>query len=155
MEKNYKYQFSKVFYIVAIVGSLLALGCIAINVIRLIGFLSKNVAPGFYEWVSIIISVLLSIAFIVFIVAAIINSTYQITDKSVVLKWGVIKNVIDLSEVKQIKFTTNKNKLELVFEDESYFIIVVANDQKQAFIDEITKKFPNISYLQETEEEKK
>ena len=155
MEKNYKYQFSKVFYIVAIVGSLLALGCIAINVIRLIGFLSKNVAPGFYEWVSIIISVLLSIAFIVFIVAAIINSTYQITDKSVVLKWGVIKNVIDLSEVKQIKFTTNKNKLELVFEDESYFIIVVANDQKQAFIDEITKKFPNVSYLQETEEEKK
>ena len=68
MEKNYKYQFSKVFYIVAIVGSLLALGCIAINVIRLIGFLSKNVAPGFYEWVSIIISVLLSIAFIPIII---------------------------------------------------------------------------------------
>ena len=155
MEKNYKYKFSKIFYIVAIVGSILALGCIAVNVVRVVNLSSKGYALGFYEYVSLILAVVLSIAFLVFIVTALIKSYYQITDKAVILKWGIIKNKVDISDVKEIKLITNKNKLELTFEDESYFIIVVDDKWKESFIDELRSKFSNIPYVQETEEDKK
>ncbi len=154
MNKNYKYKFSKTFYIVAIVGSVLALGCILINAVRFSVLLNKGYALGFYEYVSLILAVVLSVTFIVFIVSALINSYYKITDKSVVLKWGIIKNTIDILDVKDIKFITGKNKLELTFEDDSYFIIVVDDAWKQSFIDELKSKFPKIPYIQETEEEK-
>ena len=152
MENKYKYKFTKTFYIVAAVGSLLAIGCIIINAIRVIGLVSKGYALGFYEYVSLILAVLLSIFFIVFIVCSLLNSYYVITDKAVVLKWGFIKNVIDVSEVKEIKFILGKNKLELTFEDESYFIIAVNDGWKQPFIDELKSKFPSVLYVQETED---
>ena len=155
MENNYKYKFSKIFYIIAIVGSILAVGCIIVNVVRVINLLSNGYALGFYEYVSLILAIVLSVAFILFIITALIKSYYQITDKAVVLKWGIIKNTVDISDVKEIKFITNKNKLELTFEDESYFIIVVDDRWKEAFIDELKTKFPNIPYIQETEEDKK
>lgn len=155
MDKKYKYKFTKSFYIIGILGSVIALACIVINAIRFIGLSSKQIVPGFYEYVSLILSVLLSIAFIVFIITAIKSSYYQITDKQVILKWGIIKNKIDISDVKEIKFITNTQKLELTFEDDSYFVIAVSSEWKEDFVDELRKTFPKIPYIQETEEEKK
>ncbi len=151
METKYKYQFTKIFYIIAVIGGLVALGCIVVNAVRFINLSSKGIAPGFYEYVSLILSVGLSIFFIVFMISAFANSYYQITDKAVVLRWGIIKNNIDISDVKEIKLITNKNKLELTFEDESYFVIVVSDKWKEKFVDELKSKFPSIPYIQETE----
>ena len=93
--------------------------------------------------------------FIVFIITAIKSSYYQITDKQVILKWGIIKNKIDISDVKEIKFITNTQKLELTFEDDSYFVIAVSSEWKEDFVDELRKTFPKIPYIQETQEDKK
>lgn len=155
MDKKYKYKFTKSFYIIGVLGGVIALACIAINVVRFIGLSSKQIVPGFYEYVSLILSVILSIAFIVFIITAIKSSYYQITDKQVILKWGIIKNKVDIFDVKEIKFITNTQKLELIFEDDSYFIIAVSSEWKEDFVDELRKNFPKIPYIQETEEEKK
>ena len=155
MDKKYKYKFTKSFYIIGILGGVIALACIVINAIRFIGLSSKQIVPGFYEYVSLILSVLLSIAFIVFIITAIKSSYYQITDKQVILKWGIIKNKIDISDVKEIKFITNTQKLELTFEDDSYFVIAVSSEWKEDFVDELRKTFPKIHYIQETQEDKK
>ena len=155
MDKKYKYKFTKSFYIIGVLGSIIALACIAINAIRFIGLSSKEIVPGFYEYVSLILSLILSIAFIVFIVTAIKSSYYQITDKQVILKWGIIKNKSDISSVKEIKLITNTQKLELIFDDDSYFVIAVSTEWKEDFVDELRKNFPKIPYIQETEENKK
>lgn len=151
METKYKYQFTKTFYIIAVIGGLVALGCIVVNAVRFISLLSKGIAPSFYEYVSLILSVFLSVFFIVFMISAFIKSYYKITDNAVILRWGIIKNTIDISDVKEIKLITNQNKLELIFEDESYFIIVVSDSWKEKFVDELKSKFPTIPYIQETE----
>ena len=151
METKYKYQFTKTFYLIAVIGGLVALGCIVINAVRFINLLSKSIAPTFYEYVSLILSVGLSVFFIVFMISAFINSYYTITDNAVILRWGIIKNTIDIHDVKEIKLITNQNKLELTFEDESYFIIVVSDNWKEKFVDELRSKFPKIPYIQETE----
>ncbi len=154
MDKKYKYEFTKTFYIIAILGGLVSLASIVLNAIRLVNLTSKNIALGGYECASLILSTVLAVAFVIFITTAFISSYYEITDKQVVLKWGVIKNVVDLAEVKEIKLMTNSKKLQLTFNDESYFIIAVSNCCKEDFVDEITKKFPKILYVQETEEQK-
>ncbi len=151
METKYKYQFTKTFYLIAVIGGLVALGSIIVSAARFINLLSKGIAPSFYEYISLILSVCLSIFFIAFVISAFINSYYKITDNAVILRWGIIKNTIAISDVKEIKLITNQNKLELIFEDESYFIIVVSDKWKEKFVDELKSKFPTIPYIQETE----
>ena len=147
METKYKYQFTKTFYLIAVIGGLVALGCIVINAVRFINLLSKSIAPTFYEYVSLILSVGLSVFFIVFMISAFINSYYTITDNAVILRWGIIKNTIDIHDVKEIKLITNQNKLELTFEDESYFIIAVSDNWKEKFVDELKSKFPKKAFV--------
>ena len=154
MNTKYKYNFTKTFYIIAILGGVISIASIVLNAVRLINLTSKNIALGFYECASLILSTILAVAFIVFIITAFISSYYEITDKQVVLKWGVIKNTVDLAEVKEINLMTNSKKLQLTFNDDSYFIIAVSNDCKEDFINEITKKFPKILYVQDTEDQK-
>ena len=88
------------------------------------------------------------------VIAASISSYYEITSASVVLRWGFIKNVIEIKDVKEIKYLTVSKKLELIFTDETYFVIVISNDWTQDFIDELKEKFPKIPFIQETEEPK-
>jgi hypothetical protein len=134
-----------------VLGIILAIVCISLNVIKFVKNVNANVNAGIYENASTIIAVLLSLLLIVILISAFISSYYKITDKAVILKWGFIKNTINIDEVKEIKLLTDSKKLQLVFEDESFFVIVVNDEWKQEFVDEFKQKFPKILYIQETE----
>ena len=149
--KKYKYQFNKNFYAVAIFGSLVAVACLVLNVIRFINLSSKGISPSFYEYVSLVVSVVLSIAFVVFVITAICDSYYIIENDFVLLKWGVIQNKLKSEEFKEIKLITNQNKLELIFKDDSYFVIAVSKSWQEEFINEIKAKYPSVLFIQETE----
>lgn len=149
--KKYKYQFNKTFYVIAIVGALVALLCIGINVYRFISLSVKDIVPGFYEYLSLILAVVLSIGFIVFVASALIKSYYEVTEKAVILRWGVVKNTLKAEEIEKIRLVTDNNQLELIFKDESYFIINVSSKDKEEFVNDVKSKFENVLYLQETE----
>ncbi len=151
VNKKYKFKFPKLWIIIAVFGLLLALACVALNAYRFVGFIQRNEDPGIYGYMSLILAALICLGFIVIVVWAAISSYYEITNKQVILRWGPIKNVIDMSEVSEIKFTTGAKKLELVFTDESYFLIVINKEWIEDFINELTEKFPKIPYIQETE----
>jgi hypothetical protein len=150
-QKKYKFKFSKIITLVAILGVILAVACIALNVSKIIKNINANVDAGIYNNLSVGIAILLSAFLIVIIISAFISSYYKITEKEVILKWGFIKNVIKVDDVKEIKLLTDSKKLQLVFEDESFFVIVVNDEWKQEFVDEFKQKFPKILYIQETE----
>ena len=149
--KKYKFKFPPLWIIIAVVGLAVAIACVVLNVIRFLGFIDRNEDPGIYGYMSLILAIIICIGFIVLIIAAAISSYYEITNKQVILRWGLIKNVIDMSEVSEIKFVTGSKKLELVFKDESYFLIVINPDWIEDFITELKEKFPKIPYIQETE----
>ena len=152
--KKYKFKFPPLWIIIAVIGVCLAVACVALNAVRFVGFIKRNEDPGVYGYMSLILSVLICLAFIVMVIAASISSYYEITSTSVVLRWGFIKNVIEIKDVKEIKFLTVSKKLELIFNDETYFVIVISNDWTQDFIDELKEKFPKSPFIQETEEPK-
>ena len=154
MNKKYKFKFPTLWIIIAIVGALLAVGCLVLNVIRFLGFIQRNEDPGTYGYMSLVFALILSVGFIVLAIWAAVSSYYEITKTTVVLRWGAIKNVIDLSEVKEIKYKTVSKKLELTFTDDSYFLILINDEWKDSFISDIKLALPKIPFIQETEETK-
>lgn len=152
--KKFKYKFTRLTFWLLIGGIVLAAACIALNIVRFVNIINSNLALDFYNVSSLVIAVVLSIAFIVFATIALLNSYYIIKEKSVVFKFGFIPTKIDVSEVKEVKFEGAKNKLELVFLDDSYFVIMVDKKDYESFVDEFRSKFTKIPYIQVTEPEK-
>lgn len=148
--KKYRYKFPAYAVVIILIGFLVAIACSVWNVLRFVGNIRKNNELTVYNYLSFILAILLSLAYIVLAAAALINSNYVITEKTVVLRWGLIKNVIDLREIKEIKLDGVKHRLELVYEDDSYFLIATDEEWYEAFVDELREKFPKIPFVQET-----
>lgn len=149
--KNYKFKFSKTITIVGIVGILLAIVCMVAGVLRFINLNNQNIQITLYQYISFALTIILPIAYMVIAISAYFNSKYYITDKEVVLKWGVIANKFNLSDIKEVKLLTNNKKLELVFSDDSYFLVATDPKWFDDFVDEIKSKKPNIPYVIITE----
>lgn len=151
--KKYKFKFNKLTLILMVVGILVAVACVVLNVYRLINKINGDYELTIYEYISFPLIGLLAIGFIVIVVLAFFNSYYKIADETVTLNFGIIKNVIDLKEVTEIRLLTKKSKLELIFKDESYFVIATNPDWFESFVDEIKQKQPKIAFVQISNEE--
>ena len=81
---KFKYNFSKIFYIVAGVGSAVAIACIVINALRYSSYIEKNIELGFYNYLTLIFTAVLSVAFLVIIISALISSNYTVFSEKVV-----------------------------------------------------------------------
>ena len=152
--KKYKYKFPSSLVIVGIVGIFVAIGCMVLGVYRFLNLLNENIKPTLYQYISFALTILLPIVYMVVAVSAYFNSYYYINEKQVVLKWGVISNKFNLSDIKEVKLITNDSKLELVFLDDTYFLIATGKEWFDSFVDEIKLKKPNISYIVITEPSK-
>lgn len=149
--KKYKYNFPLLVKILLLVGGLVAIACGTLNVIRYLKNASQNVQLSAMDWASLSFAIILPIAYFVLAVPAYFNSYYTVTEKEIILRWGLVKNIVSLDEVTEIKFIVNKKRLELTFKDETYFLIAINSEWFEDFIDEIKQKRPQIPYTQETE----
>lgn len=149
--KKYKYTFPPLALVIMLIGAVIAVLCLGWNIVRFSLYIKENVEITIYNYMSLIFAIVLSIGYIVVAVLAYFNSYYLVDKTNVILKWGVIKNVIDLNEVKEIKLLVENKKLELVFNDDSYFVIATQEKWFNSFVDDIKKAKPNIVYVQVSE----
>lgn len=149
--KKYKYTFPPLALVIMLIGAVIAVLCLGWNIVRFSLYIKENVEITIYNYMSLILAIVLSIGYIVIAVLAYFNSYYLVDKTNVILKWGVIKNVIDLNEVKEIKLLVENKKLELVFNDDSYFVIATQEKWFNSFVDDIKKAKPNIVYVQVSE----
>ena len=119
--KTYKFKLSKIALLLSILAIILSLGGIALTVYRIIkiGFTSFTV--GVQHVVMLIVCVALLVVFI----SLLIRSYYKITDKEIILKFGVIKSVFKIEEITSVHLFTKTNKLVVYFKNETYTVIVV------------------------------
>ena len=148
--KKFKYTFSKLIIALFIVGMAIAVASIVINVINTVNHYKGNYEFTGYDWFLLILIVALSVFFIVIAISCLINSNYVIKDKKIVLSWGFIKNVIDLNEIKEMKYYPQKNRLELIFTDDSFFVVSTLNSWAYEFIDLIKEQAPKITYSEDS-----
>ncbi len=148
--KKFKYTFSKLIIALFIVGMAIAVASIVINVINTVNHYKGNYEFTGYDWFLLILIVALSVFFIVIAISCLISSNYVIKDKKIVLSWGFIKNEIDLNEVKEMKYYPQKNRLELIFTDDSFFVVSTLNSWAYEFIDLIKEQAPKITYSEDS-----
>ena len=148
--KRYTYKFTPLVIILLIALLVIAVCCIGLNVYRLIDNIVKNNEINFYSWISYAVIILLSIIAIILVISIFAKSYYEINEKAVVLRWGLIKNEIELKTVKQVKLSAVNHKLELIFEDESFFVILTDELWFEEFVDEIKQKRPQIVFVQDS-----
>ena len=121
---KYKYNYSKLVLTLIILGIPLALACIVMNVLRLI----KSYADfNAYNYASVFVVIAVSIAYLVIAIALLIDSSYYVTDKHFVLKWGVLKNEIELKSITRIVYNTATDKLAIYYNDDNFFMLNAKN----------------------------
>ena len=152
--KKYKFKFNKSILIVGIIGVLVAIACMVMGAIRFLNLIKENINITIYNYITLVLVEVLPVLFIVIVVSAYFNSYYKITDTEIILRWGIIVNKFRLSDVKEVKCLTVKNKLELLFSDDTYFVVVTDKRWYEDFVDELKSKRPDVLYVVHTEESK-
>ena len=140
--KTYKFRLSKLvlaLLIAALVASFGGIGFTAYRIYRL-GF--STVLLGIQHVVILIACVLL----IVILVSILIRSCYKITDKEVLLWFGIIKSTYKIADIESVHLFTKTNKLVLYFKNERYTVIVVKPEWYNEFTKEILAKNDRIRY---------
>ena len=150
--KTYKYTFSKLITALLIFGIVLAVSCIGLNLYALIVNLQGNYEITGYDWFKFILIFALGILFIVLGVACLISSYYKVENKTIILKWGLIKNEFDLREVNEVKYNKEKNRLELIFNDESYFYVSTKTSWVYDLVSDIKAANSKIIYIEDSSE---
>lgn len=153
--KKYKFKLSKLVIAILIVGVVVAVACSVLNVVRFVRIATSNDEIRIYDYFTLIITLAISVLFTVVAFGVIFNSYYEITKKQIILRWGILKNAIDLYEVTEIVLNLQTNKLTVNFQDESYFVIVVNKEWYESFIDDIKEVSPKILFTVNSEPEKK
>ena len=83
---------------------------------------------------------------IVLLVSILIRSVYTITDKEIVLWFGIIKSTYKIADIESVHLFTKTNKLVLYFKNERYTVIVVKPEWYNEFTKEILAKNDRIRY---------
>lgn len=140
--KTYNFRLSKLvlaLLIAALAASFGGIGFTAYRIYRL-GF--STVLLGIQHVVILIACVLL----IVILVSILIRSCYKITDKEVLLWFGIIKSAYKIADIESVHLFTKTNKLVLYFKNERYTVIVVKPEWYNDFIKELLSKNSKIRY---------
>lgn len=140
--KTYKFRLSKLVLALLIAALVASFGGIGFTVYRIYRLGFSTVLLSIQHVVILIACVLL----IVILVSILIRSCYKITDKEVLLWFGIIKSAYKIADIESVHLFTKTNKLVLYFKNERYTVIVVKPEWYNDFIKELLSKNSKIRY---------
>ncbi len=141
--KTYKFRFSKPILILSILAILVAAGGgIGWTVYRMIHIGFQTVLLGIQYVVLLLVSALVIVIF----VSLLIRSFYTVTDKEIVLWFGIIKSSYKIADIESVHLFTKTNKLVIYFKNDKYTVIVVKPEWYNEFTKELLSKNENIRY---------
>lgn len=121
MKTKFKYGFKKYQYAVMAAVIVLSLAVIVLNVFRLVKY---GYDPD--KLLGQITSFIISVLIIVLISSILISSYYEVTEKSFVLRWGILKNEIPVKDITKIVHNLTKDKIAVYYGAEDNFMVVSA-----------------------------
>lgn len=143
MDHTYKFRFSKLIIILSIAAILVAAGGgIGWTIYRIVDIGFQTVLLGIQYVVLLLVSALIIVVF----VSLLIRSCYKITDKEIVLWFGIIKSSYKIADIESVHLFTKTNKLVVYFKNERYTVIVVKPEWNNEFIKDLLSKNEKIRY---------
>ncbi len=149
--KVYKFKFSAVMIALFCAGLALCAAGIGLNIWRII----TQGADDAYAWLQYILLFFVSIFLAVLIIAMLVKSQYAITDKHLVMQFGIIKTKYELDKICSVHLFKGANRLTVYFDDyqTKYVSIVVKEIWYDDFIKTLTEKNDKIGFSFSTKEE--
>ncbi len=155
MKAKFRFKYSATFYVLFGVIYALALTALIWNGIRLYNAAAQSIELGVYKTLSIVISLVLPIAVGTLITAAILNSAYTVTDNSLEVNFGFLKEKYALSDITEVIKNVRYSTLHVRFKEESSYKIVIDENEFDDFSSLIVKRCKNATYGETDEEIKK
>ena len=121
--RKFKFKFSAVFYVLFGIIYALALTALIWNGIRLFTAVAGEIELNVYNAISLGLSILLPILFIILITAAIISSAYNISGEKLTVNFGFLKDSFKISDIESIIKNVRYSTLYISFKDGSGYKI--------------------------------
>lgn len=152
--KKYPFKFSAAMLILFCAALLLCVAGFALTTWRFANFLAGG-ADSLYGWMQYFILYFVSVALAVLIAAMLIKSEYVITEKHLILRFGVIKTTYEIKNIFSVHLFQGARKLAVYFDDfkTKYTVIVVKESWYDDFIQTLTAQKPSIGFSFSTAEE--
>ena len=121
---------------------------------RVFTYLADGVVTT-YDWLSFGLFYLVSVLFAALLIAMLIRSQYIITDKQIILQFGLIKTKYEIKDIFSIHRFQGENKLAVYFDDfkTKYAVIVVKDIWYDDFVKTLISRKPGLSFSFSTAEE--
>ena len=151
---KFSFKFSGTMIAVFCLLLVLCAGGIALTTWQLIGFLGGDIS-SVWRWMQFLLMYLVCILLIVFVLAMLIKSQYVITDKELIMQFGLIRSKYELKKIYSVRHFKGSGRLAVYFDDfkNKYAIIVVKESWYDDFVKALLERNEKISYDFTTAEE--
>jgi len=140
---SFKFKFKPVIYVLLIIVAACTLFPLVISALKISGVMATN--SLFMDWATLVLSIIL-FGFLVYLFIA---SKYVFADKSLILQFGIIRQVIGYKDILSLK-KAKDNTLWLIFvrADKSYghMLINIEQEKQDLFTGQIRLHNPNVIY---------
>lgn len=145
--KTYKFKFSSLMIAVFALGLALCAACFALTTWNFIDFLKGDISSP-YEWLKFILLYFVSVLLAVLIIAMLIRSRYVITDKLLIMQFGLIRSKYEIRKIYSVLLLSGSKKLNVYFDDfkTKYMTIVVKEEWYDDFIKTLTSRNERIEF---------
>lgn len=153
-DKRYPFKFSATLIVLFSLGLLLCIAGFGLTLWRFLGFLESNI-DSVYGWMQHILLFLVSVLLAVLIIAMLIRSQYLVTEKEIILQFGLIRTKYKIAQIFSVHLFKGLNKLVVYFDEfhTKYAVIVVKSVWYDDFVQALLERKPSIEFSFSTPEE--
>lgn len=152
---HFKFKFPVHLLMLAILGLLLCAAAIGYFSWMFADFLQHGDLASVYEWIKFVLIYFASIGLAVFLIAMLIRSQYVLTEKELIMQFGLIKQKFALKTIYSVHLFKGANRLAVYFDDfkTKFIIILVKEEWYTEFVRELTARNDHIAFSFSTAEE--
>lgn len=153
--KKFAFQFSPLMIAIFCLLLVLCTAGIALTTWQLTDFLSGGDITSVWEWMKYIIMYVVCALLFVLVLAMLIKSQYVVTEKELILQFGLIRSRYELKKIFSVRLFKGSNRLTVYFDDfkTNYMVVVVKESWYDAFVRALQERNERIEFDFTTAEE--
>ena len=117
--KKYKFSYSWPVLLLLVAGMVISVAGVILNIIRIV----DNTSPTTYNYISLITVCLICVGFLVLAVSMLVNSYYAIDGKYFILRWGILKNQLEIKSMTRVLLDSDNRQLTIFYNEDNYFVV--------------------------------
>ncbi len=152
---HFPYRMSPLIIALCVAGALLSVASIVFSTWQFVGFVQTGDLASPYEWLKFVLWYGASLTLSAFILSMLVRSRYTLTDKTLTVQFGFIKQRFELEKIYSVHLFRGAKKLAVYFDDfhTDHIAVTVAEEQADEFVRALTERNPRIGFTFSTAEE--